>query len=1057
MVKKLLFLIFLFVSSLSHSATIYVKNGGTGNGTSWDLAYGNLQTALLNANVGDEIWVKQGTYTPSTSQNINDVFVFKNGVKIYGGFDGTETTLLDRADVTGTTTFLSGYLSSTLRSKNIIKIVNVTHADNLIDGFTIQGAQKTIVSSELSGGGVQIHNATIKIKNSIIKDNVINALNYVASTAGSFEGGGAGVYVLNSTVDFENVNVVNNTINNTKNTDAGNAGFVTGAGLRVYGSNFTYNGGRIENNLLNSNGTSSNGAGAFFVLCNNLVLSKLYVYNNTSRATNSLSDPSGAGMNLNFCENLSMNQVIFHGNSSDRFLADSSRQSGRGTALNLSFVSGSLNNCTFGINKHQDYIDIIASEEYQIQVGNSNLQLNNSVFLERFFVSGTGSVIQLNKSVLKFGISNGIPTPNSTFEVATMEFTNPTKGDYRPLHCSRFLNYGTNNLLNATTDIEGNNRIVGTNIDPGAIEAQVSGPVSRLYVNKENTNYLQDGASWETAFSSLSDALNCKCLDVSNNPVYVPEIWVAQGTYVPGYLWHHSFNLNSGQKVYGGFKGDETLLIERDSTLLNNQTILSGKYGENSRVNNVVKAVSTSIETQLDGFIIEDGETTTVMQNTNTNGGAGVFVKGLLTMKNLWIRNNRSQAHFNPGTAFQSNYGAGVLVFRTDGILDSGPAGIIAENVKISNNTVGGTGAGIAFVYFKSINTPHQNPFHSKLKNVQIIDNSATRLDGNLTSGGAIYVYGSYELTFEDFDISNNSSSNTPILDASAVLDVDIKFIRGKFSGNYFNSGLGSVGHIYVGTDKIYSIYNVYFDNVIFERNDMSNVLISTYYKNIHFTNCTIVNNNFVNNSFLAYVAVGALNIKNSIYDQPNSNLCIYSSESIQNINIQNSLFSSNPLNLAYNNLGGNLINTNPMFVDKPNFNYHLLANSPAVNSGNNAAMNLSQDYDAINNPRIISETVDMGALEYSPTAEINEFNKETQFTVYPNPAENEVFLQFDKYQKGSLAIYDLTGKQVLSLNQIEIQENEAFRINTENFASGTYIINWKGTDYNASIKLIKK
>ena len=48
--------------------TFFVKQGGTGNGTSWQDASGDLQQILAQATAGAEIWVAQGTYLPSNCQ-----------------------------------------------------------------------------------------------------------------------------------------------------------------------------------------------------------------------------------------------------------------------------------------------------------------------------------------------------------------------------------------------------------------------------------------------------------------------------------------------------------------------------------------------------------------------------------------------------------------------------------------------------------------------------------------------------------------------------------------------------------------------------------------------------------------------------------------------------------------------------------------------------------------------------------------------------------------------------------------------------------------------------
>lgn len=52
------------VPAVGFSAVHYVKADGTGDGTSWANAAGNLQTAIDAAQAGDEIWVAQGEYVP---------------------------------------------------------------------------------------------------------------------------------------------------------------------------------------------------------------------------------------------------------------------------------------------------------------------------------------------------------------------------------------------------------------------------------------------------------------------------------------------------------------------------------------------------------------------------------------------------------------------------------------------------------------------------------------------------------------------------------------------------------------------------------------------------------------------------------------------------------------------------------------------------------------------------------------------------------------------------------------------------------------------------------
>lgn len=65
------------------------RASGSGDCSSWGNAC-TLQTALTGAVSGDEIWVKAGVHYPGT--NRTDTSQLKNGVAVYGGFAGTETS-----------------------------------------------------------------------------------------------------------------------------------------------------------------------------------------------------------------------------------------------------------------------------------------------------------------------------------------------------------------------------------------------------------------------------------------------------------------------------------------------------------------------------------------------------------------------------------------------------------------------------------------------------------------------------------------------------------------------------------------------------------------------------------------------------------------------------------------------------------------------------------------------------------------------------------------------------------------------------------------------------
>ena len=83
-----------------------------GGCTSWSDACPDLQTALSLASAGDQIWVAAGTYKPDSGlPDLDATFHLISAVAIYGGFDGTETSLEDRAGLFDQT-ILSGALDA---------------------------------------------------------------------------------------------------------------------------------------------------------------------------------------------------------------------------------------------------------------------------------------------------------------------------------------------------------------------------------------------------------------------------------------------------------------------------------------------------------------------------------------------------------------------------------------------------------------------------------------------------------------------------------------------------------------------------------------------------------------------------------------------------------------------------------------------------------------------------------------------------------------------------------------------------------------------------------
>ena len=173
-----------------------------------------------------------------------------------------------------------------------------------------------------------------------------------------------------------------------------------------------------------------------------------------------------------------------------------------------------------------------------------------------------------------------------------------------------------------------------------AVEAKI------VHVNGNVANP-GNGSSWATAYKYLRDALD--------NSASGDSIYLAAGTYYPddgatGHFGDREFSFDlQGQKIFGGFSGNETSLSQRNP--IANTTILSGaiwnKEGEGDYWSlHVVVLLASST---LDGVIVENGHASgtdswAYPSNEFYEEGGGCYVKAgkTLTISGCTFRNNRA-------------------------------------------------------------------------------------------------------------------------------------------------------------------------------------------------------------------------------------------------------------------------------------------------------------------------------------------------------------------------------------------------------------------------------
>ena len=166
-----------FFTPITGVRTLFVKSNGLGDGSGWANAMGSLKSAMIASRSGDQIWVASGTYTPDPS-NRGKSFVLKNGVSVYGGFNGTESNLVER-NWLANPTILSGDLLNNddsetgnfaaLQDNSYHVLVGASNA--VLDGFTIQGGFAAAVPPNHQGGGMINNNSSPSLSNVRFKNN----------------------------------------------------------------------------------------------------------------------------------------------------------------------------------------------------------------------------------------------------------------------------------------------------------------------------------------------------------------------------------------------------------------------------------------------------------------------------------------------------------------------------------------------------------------------------------------------------------------------------------------------------------------------------------------------------------------------------------------------------------------------------------------------------------------------------------------------------------------------------------------------------------------------
>ncbi|MCR4857286.1 MAG: C10 family peptidase [Bacteroidales bacterium] len=921
---------------LVHYDHIYVTENGTGDGSSWTTATGDLQGALNTAlnirntyGVTPDVWVAAGTYYGDTTSS--NAFTMVEGVNVYGGFAGNEPANYDlsQRNFVANETVLDGD-----SARRVLYQSANFNTETKWDGFTIRNGQtsgsgagaylrKNAVLSQCriqnntstnnSGGGVCVVNGRLTdcdvigntcsdygggvyASGSIISDCRIEG----NRTAYSYSYGGGGVYLTSSAV----------------------------MGCQIVGNTSSHSGGGVyassNSNIVSCqiiNNTAGGYGGGVYSSGSNIMISCRISRNQSSYSGGGINMSSGTQVRNCLVDN---NSVV---STSTSYVGGGI--SGSGTVVNTTIVRNSSPGDGAGVN------------------GTSSTTLRNCIVWgnER---NGTadnlnGSSIVCNHCAIEDGYAgegavllDGTSLPLFVSPSLTAGISDSTANiDWHLHNGSVCINRGDNSFVSDSLDLDGTARVKRDTVDVGCFESDFySVPVtvydSIIYVTVMGAG-TRSGNSWANATSSIGEA---QALAITHNAV----VWVAAGVYYGDTASGSAFTLRDGVNVYGGFAGNEP--ASYDLSLRDFETNVTILDGMNAR-RVLYQPFVFNGRTEWNGFTIRNGRT--------SGSGAGAYLQRNAVLSQCRIQNNIS------------TNGSGGGVYATNARL---------TDCDVVGNTCRNSGGGI---YATS----------SSVVTSCIIDgNTTTYSYGSNYGGGGVYVYSS-SVTGCQIVGNNSSGYGGGVYAYSGSNIVSCQIVN--------NTSNGSGGGVYVYSNG----YNQTIDHCEISHNQSSYSGGGIYMSYTQVRNCLVDNNSVVSTStnYGGGGISGSGTVVNTTIVRNTSKGDGAGVNGSSSTTLQNCIVWGNERNGAANNLNGSSIVCNhsaieggylgdgvvlldgmnsPLFVNPSvtagasdstaNVDWHLQNGSVCINRGDNSFVTDSLDLDGT--ARIKHDTVDVGCYE---------------------------------------------------------------------------------------------
>lgn len=647
----------------------YVKEGATGSGLSWDDASGDLQRMIDELannnpqNLAGEVWVAKGEYEPQSqiisATTYSASFRMRDGISVYGGFAGTETTKQERA---------KGSMPWNYTNETILR--GSAYTDNIswqTNRWTLTSDSRHVVwfaplASENKAG----------FDRTTILDGVTIKGGYAQGGLGENEfqtDKGAGIYIA------LNAYAQNCIIKENHAKGDGGAAYI--------------NGGRLTNSLVFNNNSDANGGGVYIENAG-IILACMITNNSANNGGGVYLNHSGAWSDgLNHPEYLILSTSVVSNNTSRNNGAVYCNKGGvllQNTITNNNCPTATDNTDANASQTGGLYIDtyalVINSVLWNNTIQRMNIPMyarNASAQTVRFMnsaLSGTNNAIwnnTLQSGIINLSESNdlmaeGTLTPD--FDPTGMPNETGVDGSlqnvtymWKPVSGSnlraRGMTLGTlpgEVLLAPEIDIEGllfaQKPSTGAySIEQPHITPEDDGSSLKIYVNADCTVHNHNGSSWDEAYRSLNEAIAYLAgLDAATVGNKRLEIHVQEGDLWPRYAFTNldprTATLSipatqSGQPIYiyGGYAADT-----HERTPLTTRSVINGNNDGNNLNEGIYHCITVEAGAKavIDGFHITNGY---AAGEASLLYGAGMLVgdSAEVTLNNCIFENNTAQ------------------------------------------------------------------------------------------------------------------------------------------------------------------------------------------------------------------------------------------------------------------------------------------------------------------------------------------------------------------------------------------------------------------------------